>query len=90
MRSPPGAVTARRWPTSVGPRVSCTPDWVEHAFKAWLDRLRGKARTRRRAALIALCDVHTWWLLSHDLGFARPEVRATLTQAIRSLLEEDM
>ena len=66
------------------------PDWVEHAFKAWLDRLRGKARTRRRAALIALCDVHTWWLLSHDLGFARPEVRATLTQAIRSLLEEDM
>jgi len=25
MRSPPGAVTARRWPTSVGPLVSCTP-----------------------------------------------------------------
>ncbi len=64
-------------------------DWVEHAFGAWLDRVHGKSRARSRAALIALCDVHTWWLLSHDLGLARSEVRATLIQAIRSLLEEE-
>lgn len=64
-------------------------DWVDYAFGSWLNHVRGKARTRRRAALIALCDVHTWWLLSHDLGLARAELRATLIQAIRSLLEED-
>jgi AcrR family transcriptional regulator len=61
-------------------------DWVEHAFGVWLDCLHG--RTHRRAALIALCDVHTWWLLSHDLGLRRAEVRATLIDAIEALLEE--
>lgn len=64
-------------------------DWVEHAFGLSLDRFPGKDRARRRAALIALCDVHTWWLLSYDLGLARAEVRATLIQAIGSLIEEE-
>lgn len=63
-------------------------DWVEHAFGVWLERLGGRHRARTRAALIALCDVHTWWLLSHDLGLGRGEVRATLTDAIEALLEE--
>ena len=63
-------------------------DWVEHAFGVWLDRWRGRHRAHRRAALIALCDVHTWWLLSHDSGLARAEVRATLIDAIEALLEE--
>ena len=39
-------------------------------------------------ALIALCDVHTWWLLSDDLGLDRAEVRGTLIDAIEALLEE--
>jgi hypothetical protein len=64
-------------------------DWVDHAFGAWLDRLDGPARARRRAALIALCDVHTWSLLSHDLGLSAPEVRATLIDTVRRLLEEE-
>jgi AcrR family transcriptional regulator len=64
-------------------------EWVEHAFGSWLSAVRGRARSRRRAALIALCDVHTWWLLSHDLELPRPEVRATLAHAIRRLLEDD-
>lgn len=63
-------------------------DWVQHAFGMWLERLRGRHRARTRAALIALCDVHTWWLLSHDLGLGRVEVRATLIDAIEALLEE--
>jgi AcrR family transcriptional regulator len=62
-------------------------DWVDHAFGAWLRGTRGKTRARQRAALIALCDVQTWWLLSHDLELARPEVRATLILAIERLLE---
>jgi AcrR family transcriptional regulator len=63
-------------------------NWVEYAFGPQLERLRGQARVRCRAALIVLCDVHTWWLLSHDLGFERAEVRATLTTAIERLLAE--
>jgi AcrR family transcriptional regulator len=64
-------------------------DWVDLAFGAFLCRFRGRERARRRAAVIALCDVHTWRLLSNDLGLARAEVRAALIQAIRGLLEEE-
>jgi AcrR family transcriptional regulator len=61
-------------------------DWIEYAFGPWLAGLDGQARARRRAALIALCDVHTWWLLSHDLGLERAEIHATLTDAIERLV----
>jgi len=63
-------------------------DWVEHAFGRRLDGLGSEPRARCRAALIALCDVQSWWLLSHDLGLTRAEVRATLVQAIERLTEE--
>jgi AcrR family transcriptional regulator len=63
-------------------------DWVEHAFGSSLRRLGAEDRRRRRAALIALCDVHTWWLLSHDLELPRAEVRATLIEAIERLIPE--
>jgi AcrR family transcriptional regulator len=63
-------------------------EWVEYAFGAWLDRCEGEARARRRAALIALCDVHTWWLLSGDLALPRPELCATLTEAIGRVLAD--
>jgi AcrR family transcriptional regulator len=64
-------------------------DWVDHAFSAFLRGGSSRVRSRRRAALIALCDVHTWQLLSDHLGLGRAEVRATLILAIRGLLEED-
>jgi AcrR family transcriptional regulator len=64
-------------------------DWVELAFGAWLRIARAAERRRLRAALIAICDVQTWWILSHDLGLARAEVRATLILAIERLLGED-
>jgi AcrR family transcriptional regulator len=64
-------------------------DWVDHSFGAWLEAVGGAERARLRAALIAICDVHTWQLLSRDLGLARPEVKRTLVLMIRRLLEED-
>jgi AcrR family transcriptional regulator len=64
-------------------------DWVDHAFGPALQQLGARDRTRRRAALIALCDVHTWWLLSHDLGLPRAEVRATLIRAIEPLIPQE-
>jgi AcrR family transcriptional regulator len=63
-------------------------DWVEYAFGPQLERRHGEQRVRCRAALIALCDVHTWWLLSHDLGFDRAAARATIATAIERLLAE--
>lgn len=64
-------------------------EWVEDAFAPQLERRCGDAHVRCRAALITLCDVHTWWLLSHDLEFERAAVRATLTTAIEALLGDE-
>ena len=64
-------------------------DWIEYAFGPQLERRHGEDRLRCRAALIVLCDVHTWWLLSHDLGLERAAVRATLTTAIERLLARE-
>lgn len=61
-------------------------EWVDFAFERWLERLDEPERSMRRATLIALCDVHTWRLLSHDLGLGREEMKATLTDAIEQLL----
>jgi AcrR family transcriptional regulator len=64
-------------------------DWIDHAFSPRLRSGSPAVRRRRRAALIALCDVHTWWLLTHDLEQSGAEVRATLIQAIEGILKED-
>lgn len=63
-------------------------EWVEYAFAPWLDGLDEDARARRRAALIVICDLQTWWILSHDLGLARVEVRAILIDLIERLLAD--
>jgi AcrR family transcriptional regulator len=63
-------------------------DWVDYAFAPQLERMDEQARLRRRAALIAICDVHTWWLLSHDLGLERSEISAILTDLIERLLAD--
>lgn len=64
-------------------------DWVELAFGAWLAGARPSERRRLHAALIAVCDVHAWWTLSHDLELSRADVRATLILTINRLLNED-
>jgi AcrR family transcriptional regulator len=63
-------------------------DWVGYAFAPQLERCGDEERARVRAALIALCDLHTWWLLSHDLGMERAAVSGVLTTAIERLLGE--
>jgi AcrR family transcriptional regulator len=61
-------------------------DWVDYAFGPQLQALDPPIRAQRRAALIALCDVQTWWILSHDLDLERTDVKATLIDAIERLL----
>ena len=47
-----------------------------------------RARSERRAALIGICDVQMWWLLSHDLGLERAEVQGTMIEAIEGVIGE--
>ncbi|HXC46239.1 MAG TPA: TetR/AcrR family transcriptional regulator [Solirubrobacteraceae bacterium] len=63
-------------------------EWVEYAFAQWLEPLDEQTRTRRRAVLIVLCDVQTWWILSNDMGLARREIHAILTDQIERALEQ--
>lgn len=63
-------------------------EWVEYVFGKRLANLDKQIRDRRRAALIALCDVNTWWLLVNDLGLQRAETRATLIDMISHVLGE--
>lgn len=34
-----------------------------------------------------LCDVQTWWILSHDLGLPREEIQKILAALIERLVE---
>jgi AcrR family transcriptional regulator len=63
-------------------------EWVDYAFGPQLEGLDDEARRRRRAALIVICDVHTWWLFSHELGLGRAEISAILVEMIERLLAE--
>ena len=56
--------------------------WVERTFAHLLAELRGGARKRRIAALVALTDVYTWKLLRLDLGLSRSETQRTLVEMI--------
>ena len=58
-------------------------DWVEHVFPAALRGLRGAARQRRLAQLVAVTDVYTWKLLRRDKGLSRDQT----VLAIRELVE---
>jgi AcrR family transcriptional regulator len=60
--------------------------WCERVFAPALDGLRGSARERRLAQLVAVTDVYTWKLLRRDRGLSR---RQTET-AMRELLEPMM
>jgi AcrR family transcriptional regulator len=63
-------------------------DWVDYVFAPQLEGLDEPVRLRRRAALIGLCDVQMWWLLSHDLGLERAEVQTTMIEAIEGVIGE--
>jgi AcrR family transcriptional regulator len=52
--------------------------WVEFAFGPQLEGLDEATFFRRRAELIVICDVQTWWILSNDLGLPRSEIKAIL------------
>ncbi len=57
--------------------------WVEHVFPGALTGLRGAARKRRVAQLVAVTDVYTWKLLRRDKALSRDQT----VLAVRELVE---
>jgi len=59
--------------------------WVEHVFPAALAGLRGAARRRRIAQLVAVTDVYTWKLLRRDKGLSRDQTILAVRELVDGL-----
>jgi AcrR family transcriptional regulator len=64
-------------------------DWVERLMGDSLAPLRGAARERRLAQLIAVTDLYTWKLLRRDLGLGRRQTETAIRELIEALGRED-
>ena len=60
--------------------------WCEHAFAPALAGLRGRARERRLAQLVAVTDVQVWKLLRRDRGLARGETELAMRELVEALV----
>lgn len=60
-------------------------DWCRTVFADTLAGLRGAARTRRLAQLVAVCDVYTWKLLRQDSGLSRTQTQIALHELLGPL-----
>jgi AcrR family transcriptional regulator len=59
--------------------------WVERVFPAALSGLRGRARARRLAQLVAVTDVYTWKLLRGDKDLNRDQTIAAMRELVLAL-----
>jgi hypothetical protein len=64
-------------------------DWVERLMGDALAGLRGAARERRLAQLIAVTDLYTWKLLRRDARLSRARTEERMHTLIRRLTGED-
>ena len=60
-------------------------EWVDNTFEPQLSRLSGAERARRRAQLVAVCDVYTWKLLRRDMKLSRRDTQVALIELIEGL-----
>jgi AcrR family transcriptional regulator len=60
-------------------------DWVAHVFPRALRGLRGGARQRRLAQLVAVTDVYTWKLLRRDKGLSRDQTVLAVCELVDAL-----
>ena len=63
--------------------------WVEFAFPAALEGLRGDVRRRRVAQLVVATDVNTWKLLRRDKGLSREDTSIAMRELIAALHHHD-
>jgi AcrR family transcriptional regulator len=62
-------------------------EWCARIFAPALSPLRGAARKRRLAQLIALCDVYVWKILRRDRGLGRAEAARAMIELLEPLME---
>ena len=62
--------------------------WCETVFAATLEPLAGADKDRRRAQLIAICDVRTWEVLRIRSGLSRQQTQAALREMLEPLIKE--
>ncbi len=62
--------------------------WVQATFPAALRGLRGAARQRRVAQLVAVTDVYTWKLLRRDRGFTADQTATTMRELVERLHDD--
>jgi AcrR family transcriptional regulator len=60
-------------------------EWVDRTFEPQLAKLSGLARARRRAQLVAVCDVYSWKLLRRDMKLGVRETELALIELIEGL-----
>ena len=63
--------------------------WVERLLGDALAGLRGSARQRRLAKLIAVTDLYTWKLLRRDLGLNRRQAEIAIRELVEAIGKED-
>lgn len=59
--------------------------WVEKTFVPQVKGLRGAARRRRVAALVAITDVYTWKLLRRDWRLSQADTEQVMVELISNL-----
>ena len=60
--------------------------WVDRVFEPWLRELTATDRRRRRAQLIAACDVYTWYLVRRQGGLSRTATRLAMRELVEGVL----
>ncbi len=60
-------------------------EWVDRTFAPQLATLRGATRERRRAQLVAVCDIYVWKLLRRDMGLGIPQTETAIVELIEGL-----
>lgn len=60
-------------------------EWCARVFAPTLAGLKGAERARRKAELVAICDVYTWKLLRLDAGLSRKQTEIALVEMLNPL-----
>ena len=61
-------------------------DWCARVFAPWIDAFRGADRQRLTAQVVAVCDVHTWFLLRRQAGLSRRQTELALSELLTGVL----
>ena len=59
--------------------------WVQHAFCAALEGLRGGALRRRIAQLVAVTDVYAWKVMRRDKGLSARQTKHAMRELVLAL-----